>query len=92
MKQIIWSSENKLDDEAKECYQNFQRESQNDDSYIASDEEWADEVYGYLDDERQNLNKHIDGVIMVFADLGLWYGLYPFFMCRSAYSFIFFAF
>ena len=35
MKQIIWSSEDRLDD---------------------------------------NLNKHIDGVIMVFADLGLWYG------------------
>lgn len=62
MKQIIWSRENRLDDEARECYQNFQRESQNDDSYIVNDEEWANEVYGYLDDERQNLNNHIDGL------------------------------
>ena len=50
--------------------QEFQREVQDDNTYIVSEEEWADEVYGYLDDERHNLNKHIDGVIMVFADLG----------------------
>ena len=74
MKQIIWSSEDRLDDNARESYQEFQREMQDDDTYIVSDEEWADEVYGYLDDERQNLNNHIDGVIMAFADLGLWYG------------------
>lgn len=74
MKQIIWSSEDRLDDNARERYQEFQREVQDDNTYIVSDEEWADEVYGYLDDERHNLNKHIDGVIMVFADLGLWYG------------------
>lgn len=74
MKQIIWSSEDRLDDNARERYQEFQREGQDDNTYIVSDEEWADEVYGYLDDERHNLNKHIDGVIMVFADLGLWYG------------------
>ena len=69
MKQIIWSSEDRLDDNARERYQEFQREVQDDNTYIVSDEEWADEVYGYLDDERHNLNKHIDGVIMVFADL-----------------------
>ncbi|WP_368321288.1 MULTISPECIES: hypothetical protein [Bacteroidales] len=74
MKQIIWSSEDRLDDNARERYQEFQREVQDDNTYIVSDEEWADEVYGYLDDERHNLNKHIDGVIIVFADLGLWYG------------------
>lgn len=74
MKQIIWSSEDRLDDNARERYQEFQREVQDDNTYIVSEEEWADEVYGYLDDERHNLNKHIDGVIMVFADLGLWYG------------------
>ena len=74
MKQIIWSSEDRLDDNARERYQEFQREVQDDNTYIVSDEEWTDEVYGYLDDERHNLNKHIDGVIMVFADLGLWYG------------------
>ena len=62
MKQIIWSSEDRLDDNARERYQEFQREVQDDNTYIVSDEEWADEVYGYLDDERHNLNKHIDGV------------------------------
>lgn len=28
----------------------------------------------YLDDERANLNKEVDGVIVCFADLGLWDG------------------
>lgn len=28
----------------------------------------------YLDDERANLNKDVDGVIIAYADLGLWYG------------------
>ena len=46
MKQIIWSSEDRLDDNARERYQEFQREVQDDNTYI----------------------------VMVFADLGLWYG------------------
>ena len=57
MKQIIWSSEDRLDDNARERYQEFQREVQDDNTYIVNEEEWADEVYGYLDDERHNLNK-----------------------------------
>lgn len=28
----------------------------------------------YLDDERMNLDVHLDGEIVVIADLGLWYG------------------
>lgn len=28
----------------------------------------------YLEDERQNLNTHADGRILVIADLGLWFG------------------
>lgn len=74
MKHIIWSSEDWLDDEARERYQEFQREMQDDDTYTVSDEEWSDEVNSYLDDERQNLDRQIDGVIIAFADLGLWHG------------------
>ena len=48
MKQIIWSSEDRLDDNARERYQEFQREVQDDNTYIVSEEEWADEVYGYF--------------------------------------------
>lgn len=74
MKQIIWSSEDILDDDARERYQDSQREITDDDTYTVSDEEWADEVYGYLDDKRLNLDKEVDGVIIAFGDLGLWYG------------------
>lgn len=57
MKQMIWSSYDLLDETAKEEYQNSQREILDDDSYEVSDEEWAEEVYCRLDDERSNLNK-----------------------------------
>ena len=32
------------------------------------------EVYRWLDDERSNLNKEVDGIIVVFGNLGLWNG------------------
>ena len=63
MKQMIWSSYDLLDETAKEEYQNSQREILDDDSYEVSDEEWAEEVYCRLDDERSNLNKEVDGII-----------------------------
>ena len=74
MKQIIWSNDSRIDDEAREYYQNFQREQLEDDSYTVSDEEWGEEVNSWLDDERFNLNKEVDGVIIAFGDLGLWRG------------------
>ena len=70
MKQMIWSSYDLLDETAKEEYQNSQREILDDDSYEVSDEEWAEEVYCRLDDERSNLNKEVDGIIVVFGNLG----------------------
>ncbi len=51
---MIWTSDDLLNEAAKEDYQNYQREM--------------------LDDERCNLNKQVDGVIIVFGDLGLWHG------------------
>lgn len=74
MKQIIWSSDALLDETAREYYQNFKREELDDDAYKVSDEEWLDEVYNELGDERQNLNKDVNGVIIAFGDLGLWNG------------------
>lgn len=49
------------------------------------DSEDEDDIYrwmcdtndGYLDDERMNLNKVVDGRILVIADLGLWNGRRP---------------
>lgn len=74
MKQMIWSSEDRLDDAARVYYQDFQREIMEDESYKVSDEEWADEVYHWLEDERSNLNKEIEGVIIAFAVVGTWRG------------------
>lgn len=74
MKHMIWTSDDLLNEAAKEDYQNSQREMLDDDTYEVSDEEWAEEVYNWLDDERCNLNKQVDGVIIVFGDLGLWNG------------------
>ena len=53
-KQMIWSSMDMLDDEAREQYQELQREVQEDDTYTVSDAEWADVVSGSLTDERLN--------------------------------------
>ena len=63
MKQMIWSSQDLLDETAKEYYQDSQREILDDDCYEVSDEEWTEEVYRWLDDERSNLNKEVDGII-----------------------------
>ena len=64
---MIWSSMDMLDDEAREQYQELQREVQEDDTYTVSDAEWADVVSGSLTDERLNLDKKIEGVIIAFA-------------------------
>lgn len=74
MKQIIWTSEEYLNDEAREEYQEWQRTYSNDEDYEVSDEEWAEIVNLQLGDERQNLDKKVDGIIIAFADLGLWNG------------------
>lgn len=71
---MIWSSRALMDDAAKEDYQSSQREMLDDEAYEVSDEEWAEQVYNWLGDERCNLNKEVDGIIIVFGDLGLWNG------------------
>lgn len=39
--------------------------------------QWVDETNGYyLDDERCNLNKAVEGVIVCFAQLGMWDGIH----------------
>lgn len=74
MKQIIWSSEYLFDDKAREEYESSQRGILDDEDYDVSDAEWAEVVNGNLSDERMNLDKRIDGVVMAFADLGFWNG------------------
>lgn len=73
-KLTIWTSETYLDDDAREEYQQYQREVLEDEEYCITDREWAEVVDGYLADERMNLDKEVDGVIIAFADVGRWDG------------------
>lgn len=76
-KHIIWSNMNLDVEDWREDY----KESceNNDMEYDPDDElaiyEWMMETNDeYLDDERMNLNKVVEGRILVIADLGLWNG------------------
>ncbi len=73
-KKMIWSSEMIYDDEARANYLEDMRANTEDEDYQLTDEEWVEEVYIGLSDERINLDKKIEGVIIAFADLGLWQG------------------
>ena len=73
-KQIIWTSDYYFDDKAREEYENSQRDILDDEDYTVSDAEWAEVINDYLSDERMNLDRQIDGVVMAFADLGFWNG------------------
>ena len=54
--------------------QQWKRDLLGDDSYVLTDEDIADELQRELEDERCNLNKSVEGVIVGFGDLGLWDG------------------
>ncbi|MBO5059170.1 MAG: hypothetical protein J6C10_06755 [Prevotella sp.] len=73
-KQLIWTCDSLSDEDARKAYQESRRECPGDEEHNVTDEEWADEVSLWLDDERANLNKEVNGVIVAFADLGLWHG------------------
>lgn len=68
-KQIIWTSDYYFDDKARAEYENSQRDILDDEDYTVSDAEWAEVINDNLSDERMNLDKQIDGVVMAFADL-----------------------
>jgi hypothetical protein len=79
MKRIIWSNTDlEIDDDWKAAYKEF-LEINNMDVPLKIDD-YDVEVYMcetndmYLDDERMNLDKTLDGRILVIADLGLWDG------------------
>ena len=76
-KHIIWSSLDLDIDDWRDAYAEYLEINDIDD-----DPDDEDAIYNfmidtntdYLDDERINLNKRIDGRILVIADLGLWDG------------------
>ena len=77
-KQIIWSNMNLNVDDWKDDYKEY-LEINGLDDHDPNDEddiyEWMVETNGmYWDDARINLDKQLDGRILVIADLGLWNG------------------
>lgn len=77
MKHIIWSNMNLQVDDWRDGYREYLEandlEGDPDDDYEVSD--WMiRENNNYLDDERMNLNKQLDGRVLIIADLGLWNG------------------
>lgn len=56
-KKMIWSSEMIYDDEARANYLEDMRANTEDEDYQLTDEEWVEEVYIGLSDERINLDK-----------------------------------
>ena len=77
-KHIIWSNINLDIEDWKDGYKEFlELNYLNDKDPNDEDEiyEWMNETNDmYLDDERCNLNKEVDGRILIIADLGLWNG------------------
>lgn len=77
MKHIIWGNRNLDVDDWMDAYKEFLEINK-----IDGDPNDEDALYNYmietndiyLDDERVNLNKKVDGRILVIADLGLWNG------------------
>ena len=71
---IIWDNLDVEYDDWKEEFKDWCEDNGYDESEMDL-YEWVDECLSdYLDDERVNLNKEVDGVIVCFADLGLWDG------------------
>lgn len=79
-KHIIWSNMNLNIEDWRDGYKEYleyngfdERHDNDDDLY-----NWMTETNdSYLDDERYNLNKEVDGRILIIADLGLWNGRKP---------------
>lgn len=75
MKKIIWSNMDLNVDEWRDGYAEYCEinEIEQGDEYDLY--RWMEDTNAlYLDDERENLNKQLDGDILIIGDLGLWNG------------------
>ena len=76
-KHIIWSNINLDIEDWREGYKEFLDLNERDDDPNNESDiyDWMVETNDeYLYDERMNLNKQVDGRILIIADLGLWNG------------------
>lgn len=76
-KRIIWSNIDLNPEDWRKDYEEVARENEWDEDTSDPDNLWQYMIAThntYLDDERCNLNKYLDGRILIIADLGLWDG------------------
>lgn len=79
-KHIIWSNIDLNIDDWRDGYKEFLEINEMDEDPDDEDaiRAWMNDTNDeYLDDQRVNLNKTVDGRILVIADLGLWNGRVP---------------
>ena len=84
-KNIIWSNMNLDIEDWRDGYKEYLEENGFDECHDNDDDlyRWMMETNdGYLGDEQMNLNKVVEGRILVIADLGLWNGR------KSAYKIV----
>ena len=73
-KRIIYSDSLFNNEDCRAEYEAYQREIREDDDYIVSDDDFYSYLKDLLGDEKINLNKEIEGVIIAFADIETWRG------------------
>ena len=74
MKRVIWTNNDYCEWE-KAMLEDFPTEESREEEGITIDyNQYCEDCEMNLYDERANLNKEVDGVIVVFANLGLWTG------------------
>ncbi len=72
---IIWSNMNLNVDDWRDAYAEFCEINKIEPGDEYDIYNWMEETNAlYLDDERANLNKQLDGDILIIGDLGLWNG------------------
>lgn len=73
---IIWDNFHLDEDDWKESYEEWLEinEFDEDDAPMSLNEYMEDTNNTYLEDERANLNKDVDGVIVCLASVGTWMG------------------
>ena len=72
-KQIIYTDDIIFDDNARAEEEAAQKEINGED-FRLSDIDWYDTVNRYVEDEIENLDVSVDGVVIAFANIGRWNG------------------
>ena len=76
-KHVIWSNIDINPDDWRDGYKEIAEENEWDEDTDDENNLWSyinETLEQYFGDEQMNLDKEVDGRILVIADLGLWHG------------------